>query len=487
MKRHKFKRLVAACMLGVFSISCGLFRGGKEALASDAQPKTGSITIQNAIEGATYNFYRIADLKLTNSGDPEDGVSYTMSAEQYYNYSYITGDYDWVLEQYKYYLMFPEDWDEQTEGCDYKTGMKIFEENLSSPVYVTGVHGKEKVILSISESSIDEWTSHNILEAIDDADPDYSFKVANGEIIADDLPFGYYIIVPAGKYETAQNTVIPINLTNVFSDKIVKSKASPLSITKSANITNASVGDVIEFTITGTIPSYYRDSSVASIVSAHTSGIMYIADTMEGMELTGNWALYIDGKIAVPSTDTPDITYESSNLVWNNPTFVNDIIARSQASPEDFESILIHGDKENEIKSFLSDITLPTAGVNSFCLPYFVLSKKDHGKPFEFVYSVVVTDDSSRGSKGNKNNAMTIYFDETSDGTSYEIYSAEDQETVYTYDINLLKYADGDTSKVLPGAQFALYKQDEDGNKPKTSKDQRSPGLISVKRPSIGP
>ena len=31
--------------------------------------------------------------------------------------------------------------------------------------------------------------------------------------------------------------------------------------------------------------------------------------------------------------------------------------------------------------------------------------------------------------------------------------------------MNLLKYADGDTSKVLPDAQFALYKQDEDGNK----------------------
>ena len=60
---------------------------------------------------------------------------------------------------------------------------------------------------------------------------------------------------------------------------------------------------------------------------------------------------------------------------------------------------------------------------------------------------------------------MVIYFDETSDGSGYEIYTAEDQETVYTYDINLLKYADGDTSKVLPGAQFALYKQDEDGNK----------------------
>ena len=460
MKRHRLRRAIAAGLLSIFAVSLCLSGGGTRALAAN-EPQTGSITIENAIEGATYNFYRVADLALTSSGNPEDGASYTMSAEQYDKYRDIVKRYDEVKEVYEYYKAHPEEW--RASQFDYETGMKIYEEGLAVPITVTGVDGINKVAWIFAETYINEnpedvsnnigWTLYSIV-------PDYSAKEANGQVIVDNLPLGYYIIVPDGKFETAVDAVIPINLTNITPNKVVKSKAAPLSITKTADITNASVGDVVTFTVEGTVPEVNNIGGPRSIIGDNYSARMYLADTMQGMQLTGDWKLMIDDEIAASRR----LPYDSSDPHWSDPKTIENIKSYFQAQPEDFDAITIHGDRSEDVKSYLTNIQLPTAGNNSFSIGYEVM-EDNQGKPFKLTYSAVVTDEAVRGAEGNNNDAMAIYFDLTADGQGYEITTTEDQETVYTYDMNLLKYADGDTSDVLSGAQFALYKQGEDGNK----------------------
>ena len=333
--------------------------------------------------------------------------------------------------------------------------MKIYEEALAGPITVTGVDGVDKVVWRPTETYINEYPE-NVMDAIKSElryeDPDYSAKEANGQVIVDELPLGYYIIVPDGNYETAADAVIPINLTNITPDKVVKSKAAPLSITKTADITNASVGDVVTFTVEGTI-STFNNALVPNSIIDSPYARMYLADTMQGMQLTGDWKLMIYDEIAASGR----LLYDSTDPDWSDPETIEGFKRIMQTQPEDFDAITIHGDRAEDVKSYMTNIMPPTAGNDSFSIGYLV-NRGDFNKPFKLTYSAIVTDEAIRGTEGNTNDAMAIYFDTTTDGQGYEITTTEDQETVYTYDMNLLKYADGDTSAVLSGAQFALYR-----------------------------
>ena len=452
MKQHKFRKAIAAGLLGILTVSLCL-SGGTRALAAD-EPQTGSITIENAIEGATYNFYRVADLALASSGNPEDGVSYTMSAEQFKNYESLVSNYDNYKESYEYYKAHPEKWNAETVGMDYETGMKFYEETLSSPILVNKVDGVTKVVLTFSNTSITafpEDTTNNIVDGVSEINPDYSFETANEQVIADDLPLGYYIIIPEGIYETAPDAMIPINLTNITPDKVVKSKSVPFTIKKTADKTNVQEGDIITFTIEGTVPD---------------DGRIYLADTMEGLILTGDWDLKVDGVqcYAAGMPMQTDDNWYGGGYWGNGMDEYSSYYLSYNLNPEDFNNTIIHSGKTEKIKTYLQNIIVPTYMQQSFCIGY-TFSNEDIGKPFKLRYSAVANKSIVYGTEGNTNNAMAIYYKPTLDGEGHEIYVAEDHKTIYTYAINILKYANGDTSNVLPGAQFVLYKIDENNQK----------------------
>ena len=302
--------------------------GGTEALASDEQPKTGSITIQNAIEGATYNFYRIADLTLTDSGNPEDGVSYTMSAEQcnhwdgYKDFNFLV-PYNEVKYYYEFFKSNPEEWPEDEMGIDADSAIKIYENMLASPISVNNSSGIYCwSLLLYLECAPDVLTTAlaALTSPSSGASPDYSQKAANGEVIAENLPLGYYIIIPDSKSVTAEDAIIPINITNLMPNKVVKSKAIPLSINKTANVTNASIGDIITFCIEGTVPSYNYLTKPTGLGSGC---FMYFSDTMQGMKLTGDWSLTIDDQ---PAKDywNSTFTFNSSDQQWQYSNFLNE-------------------------------------------------------------------------------------------------------------------------------------------------------------------
>lgn len=462
MKRHKLKQLVAACMLGALSISLCLFGGGTEALATD-EPRSGSVTIENAIEGRTYNFYKVADLKMTDSGNPEDGVSYTMSADQYKKYAEIVADYDITKEEYESYKKNPEQWNEESMGMDYDSGMVAYEEMLSAPILVKDTDAVHKVVLRITDTTLKTFprkSLNNIYQTLYNESPDFSFTEENENVFAENLPFGYYIIIPDGVHTNAENALIPINLTNVTPNKVVKSKTSPFSIKKSADVTNVEEGQFITFTIEGVIPNVnaFKVDKKFSTQDNYQRGdyALYLADTMQGLQFTGNWTLSVDGSV----WDHED----ENDYAGGNPDAGMEIeYAVYGFESKEFENINFHTDKVEAVKSYLENIYTPTARRDTFCFG-FNFGTQAVGKPFKLTYTALLKandEDYIHGSEGNTNTAMAICYDLTSDGTGYEIYTAEAQETIYTYDINVLKHATGDTSDVLPGAEFELYKLDE--------------------------
>lgn len=403
---------------------------------------------------------------MTASGNLEDGVSYTMSAEQYKKYAEIVADYDIIKEEYESYRKDPEQWNEESMGMDYDSGMIVYEEMLSAPILVKATDGVRKVVLKITDTTLKTLPREslsNIFKTLYNESPEYSFTEKNGNVFADDLPFGYYIIIPEGVHTNVENTLIPINLTNVTPNKVVKSKASPFSIKKSADVTNAEEGQFITFTIEGVIPNVnaFKVDKQISTQDNYQRGdyALYLADTMEGLQLTGNWTLSVDGEIWDSEDQNdyaggwPDAGMEIEYAIYGFES-------------EEFENINFHTDDVETVKSYLENIYTPTARRDSFCFG-FNFGSRSVGKPFKLTYTALLKendDDYIHGSEGNTNTAMAICYDLTSDGKGHEIYTAEDQETIYTYDINVLKHATGDTSDVLPGAEFKLYKLDENNN-----------------------
>lgn len=71
-------------------------------------------------------------------------------------------------------------------------------------------------------------------------------------------------------------------------------------------------------------------------------------------------------------------------------------------------------------------------------------------------YSATVNEDAKVGIEGNPNTSKLSYGD-----SSNTKYTPNSQTTTYTWDLDILKYANGDETKVLKDAQFVLLNNDK--------------------------
>ena len=186
-----------------------------------------------------------------------------------------------------------------------------------------------------------------------------------------------------------------------------------------------------------------------------------LGDKMNGMVLTGEWVL-------VGYENNKEVQI-GSNQDWEGLEDRLEKYSTSEFSTFSGDKIYQTPEHESALSLCLDNFTLPMKGNDFFCVSVNQLIKGPLRSAvpsidkLKFMYRAVVTEDATRGFNGNDNDCIIAAFlkDENSNDTT--ITSATGQETVYTYDINLLKYADGDTSKVLPGAQFALFKMSRTG------------------------
>lgn len=181
----KIIKKIAAIMLSVMMVlgMCSVV-GAEENTTSGTSAPTGSITINNAAPGETYNIYRILDLESYSGG----------------NYAYKLRT-DTVSGSTK-------SWSDFIQSTEIKGKYVTLDGE-----YVTWKEG----------ASVEKFAKAALAYAKDSTtkiDPDETKTLSNSEASAtfSDLPLGYYLV------ETSMGTVLALNTTNpnqTISEKIL--------------------------------------------------------------------------------------------------------------------------------------------------------------------------------------------------------------------------------------------------------------------------
>ncbi len=243
------------------------------ALTNINAKETGSITINDATSGKTYEIYKI--FNLTYSGTTTKNVAYTI-------------DSDWEN-------FFKED--------GLGTSFIVSENNEDETLNQITI-GSETKYINITEDNVAsfadkalEYVAKNKLDA-DDA------KTANSETVEfTNLDLGYYLVYPQGATEVEDGYKSICSLTSTLPDVVVEIKATYPTIEKESDSTSYEVGTYATWTITGKVPD----------TTGYTKYTYQINDSWtKGLELDKENASF---KVTIGETTITDVVpvYNSNN------------------------------------------------------------------------------------------------------------------------------------------------------------------------------
>lgn len=189
-------------------------------------------------------------------------------------------------------------------------------------------------------------------------------------------------------------------------------------------INTASVGDVVDYEVTPTVPTYPSNAK--------------------------NKTFFISDRLSVGLT----FDYASLTVTVNGTA-----LARSEDgntfTDADGDTVATAVEKEN--------------GFNlNFVYDKLVYDAEGHVYAPVITYSGVINDNAVVGDDGN-NNKVIYYYGDPNTGTTWTdvndepdeaegVNKKEDEETVYTYQLAFLKTGEGEDADGLAGAQFGIYK-----------------------------
>ncbi len=363
---QKLRKCLAAVLVAVMMLSLGSGMVNTEAQAAT----TGTITLTGAEDGKTYNAYRIFD--ATVAGDKAH-ASYDMNA-------------DW------------EEFFTNGAGASYLL-TDAQGQNLNSIM----VKGAKKYI-NLNEGNIQEF-AQKAQKYANSKTPVKNAVASAGSAVFTDMPVGYYLIFnpeatqPNGQYSSV------CTITTTKPDATVNAKGTTPTISKTADDKDGTVeiGQVIKYTVTGTVPD----------TSGYTTYTYKVRDTMNGLALTGDYDVAIDGIGSIKNGGH------------------------------------ITG-------------TVPDQGQNTFEMGIDMTQYQAHiGKTVTITYTATVTKDAVMGQGGNKNKAELIYSNNPQKPTD-TVTTPSSVVTLKTFDINILKHEKDKENNVLKDAKFVLYKYDND-------------------------
>lgn len=188
----------------------------------------------------------------------------------------------------------------------------------------------------------------------------------------------------------------------------------------------ASVGDVITFKITPTIPDYPSNA---------TNKTFFISDTMSN-------GLTFDYSSLTVSITGQTVTKDDNNFMLNGK-----IIATASATTNGFNL------------NFNYNNLISNATIGAVYQPIVT-------------YDAVINANAVVGGNGNDNDAELYYANDPNAGTTWDnanekpetatgVASDTDTETVYTYQLGFRKSDDADTPAYLGGAVFGIYSDPE--------------------------
>lgn len=216
-----------------------------------ANQNEGTIVVNNTKEGKTYDIYKIFDLTYRGTN-----VSYTI-------------DEDWKS-------FFEE------EGKDY-----IVDTNTGNlnPITI----GSITKYINITEQNINEFTQKTLIYAATLAFDDGSKTADGGTLTFDNLNLGYYLVYPRGATNINEGNGSICSITSTVPTATVNIKASYPEIKKEVDDSNADVGQIVTFTLTGVVPDTTGYTSYTyKLDDRMTAGLLFSSEIADFKVMFGD-------------------------------------------------------------------------------------------------------------------------------------------------------------------------------------------------------
>ena len=340
----KHARKLASLLLAlvmVFALATTAF-----AAETVTTPTTGTITVENPVKDRTYTAYKIFDVVY----DTNSHYSYTIDSNN-----------EW-----------------------YGT-VSAYADDTARGLTLTQVNGGNTYVVT-TDNRFSAPDFADALKADVDGKTGKTLSVADGKATVTGLELGYYFVT--------SSTGALCNLTTTNPTVTIHDK-NDMPFEKVADKTNADVGQIVTYTITGKVPDY----------TGFDTYIYTIEDTMsEGLTFKK------DVKVTVGGTD---VTTECT-ITYN---------------------------VDNNANKFTVSIPVKRYPI---------------GAEIKVTYSALVNENAV--AKISKNSATLTYSNNPTDSTKTTITPPQEQK-VYTSKIVIDKYEKDSTTTKLEGAEFVLYKE----------------------------
>ncbi len=393
MKQFRKWICLALALVLTFALAAPVFAAGGS--------NGGSITIRNAVSGATYNAYRIFDLVKVGEA-PNTAFSYTVAAG----------------------------WEKFFEAP--QEGEKYFE--------IDPTNGYVKWKLELDDKGNARTEDLNIARAYAESKPDlpvWTVKAAKGPLNKDgktvkatieNLPEGYYLVTTNNGTLCALGTADP----NV----VVEEKNPAPVIKKQADVSNVTLGKNVHF-------------AIPVVMGAANSGDYVISDTMTGLKLN-------EGSIRVQA-------YRAVGAI--NGKQVRTAIEQKNFTVDQNGDVTVTVGSQTytlrDTTAFQPQVS-PTATQmkqNTVDNPWTLTLTNEYLNQLQPDDLIVVTYCAEATGTTIRNEVSLEY------GTAPVILTPTDHVDIATFDFKLLKYhmvkgTDGqDVEETLNGAEFQLYTQ----------------------------
>lgn len=216
------------------------------------------------------------------------------------------------------------------------------------------------------------------------------------------LPNGYYLVRNVAGSQEGEGQFYTLHVVKVVNGTLtIVPKGEAPEVEKEVDKTDINIGDTVTFTLTATMPSTFEGYETYKVVFHDT---MYKGLTFN----EGSVVVNVEGFTTTTGTDADGNT---------TITITNDNV--------------------------LDD------GVKA-------------GATITVTYTATLNSDAIIGTEGNFNKVKLEYSNNPNTGMEGETgFTPEDEKKVYTWDMEVLKYADGDEAKVLEGVKFILLNADK--------------------------
>lgn len=377
-KKNAIKRMIAICLTAIMTLAMATTAFAKEAdaVAPLAEAKKGNLTVnvndKNTLENQTINLYKLFDLSVSAGAGSEKNYAYTVNTQ-----------YEEIL----------------------KNILKITEENPTSQTYydkLSGLKGSEV------QKFADDFTKA-VLARVPVLTPDYtSGKISKGanSHTFDSVDYGHYLVYQTGTKEI-QSSLVSVDEASV---KVALKGEAP-SIEKSANEETVEIGQVVTYTIKGTIPD---------------------------------------------TTDYKNYVYKIKDTLTSGLDFVTDVSGQTPAENPYVISVQIDGENAETQNASLGGNHKRTMILD---LSTWIRAKStggNAGKAFTVTYYAKVNKDAVV----QTNNSASLEYGNDQDSTTE---TTPDVVTTPTYPLDIKKTDNAELNKqMLAGATFRLYKSETD-------------------------